>query len=326
MEGVEVNLFDVNTSQTITTHTNENGNYYFGNLNPSTFTVSVNQATLLGNVNNTLDPDGSVQHESTVGLSALEINTFQGFGYLPVNPGSIGNLIWEDRNANGLVDTDEQGIGGVSLRLYVDSNTNGRYDAGDRCIAATETDPSGEFLFSNLPTTDRGGNPMRYLVVVTDENEIINDYWHSIGTAEADNNSQTDDGYLVILDANSGILNNTTADMGYYDDPGAVGNFVWNDLNRNGLQDAGEPGMTGIAVTLNVTYPDGSSILLVDSTDANGHYDFKRLLLDENYDGSGTYGTGGDEPLYEISVGIPCLLYTSPSPRDLSTSRMPSSA
>ena len=27
-----------------------------------------------------------------------------------------------------------------------------------------------------------------------------------------------------------------------------------------------------------------------------------------------------------IVLGIPCLLYTSPSPRDLSTSRMPSSA
>ena len=32
---------------------------------------------------------------------------------------------------------------------------------------------------------------------------------------------------------------------------------------------------------------------------------------------------------YQVDVGatsIPCLLYTSPSPRDLSTSRMPSSA
>ena len=29
---------------------------------------------------------------------------------------------------------------------------------------------------------------------------------------------------------------------------------------------------------------------------------------------------------YEIDKVIPCLLYTSPSPRDLSTSRMPSSA
>ena len=28
----------------------------------------------------------------------------------------------------------------------------------------------------------------------------------------------------------------------------------------------------------------------------------------------------------QMGAGIPCLLYTSPSPRDLSTSRMPSSA
>ena len=35
------------------------------------------------------------------------------------------------------------------------------------------------------------------------------------------------------------------------------------------------------------------------------------------------------ESLYkagDLNRGIPCLLYTSPSPRDLSTSRMPSSA
>ena len=30
--------------------------------------------------------------------------------------------------------------------------------------------------------------------------------------------------------------------------------------------------------------------------------------------------------VYEDAPGEPCLLYTSPSPRDLSTSRMPSSA
>ena len=28
----------------------------------------------------------------------------------------------------------------------------------------------------------------------------------------------------------------------------------------------------------------------------------------------------------QVGVEVPCLLYTSPSPRDLSTSRMPSSA
>ena len=31
-------------------------------------------------------------------------------------------------------------------------------------------------------------------------------------------------------------------------------------------------------------------------------------------------------PLFHVALFWPCLLYTSPSPRDLSTSRMPSSA
>ena len=41
---------------------------------------------------------------------------------------------------------------------------------------------------------------------------------------------------------------------------------------------------------------------------------------------------GGTYPILQIAVlrnlfgVLPCLLYTSPSPRDLSTSRMPSSA
>ena len=33
-----------------------------------------------------------------------------------------------------------------------------------------------------------------------------------------------------------------------------------------------------------------------------------------------------DEDFFDIDQSDPCLLYTSPSPRDLSTSRMPSSA
>ena len=40
--------------------------------------------------------------------------------------------------------------------------------------------------------------------------------------------------------------NNLTADFGYYVEPAAVGNFVWDDLNGDGIQDAGEPGIDGV--------------------------------------------------------------------------------
>ena len=194
----------------------------------------------------------------------------------------------------------------MTLGLYIDANQNGTFDAADLLVATTVTNGAGGYLFSNLPTETRGGDPIEYLVVVTDEQEIVDGYWHSEGVTEADNNSQNDEGYPVTLNGNTGVVNNLTADMGYYTDPAAVGNFVWNDLNNNGLQDGGEPGMSGVAVTLTITYPDGSTIRLVDSTDNNGHYDFNRLLTDESYDGDGTaYGAGGDEPYFELSVASP---------------------
>ncbi len=52
---------------------------------------------------------------------------------------------------------------------------------------------------------------------------------------------------------------------------GSIGDFVWEDLNRNGLQDAGEPGIGGVTVTLS-----GSSSATT-TTAANGSYSFNNL-------------------------------------------------
>ncbi|MEJ2746882.1 MAG: SdrD B-like domain-containing protein, partial [Anaerolineae bacterium] len=57
-------------------------------------------------------------------------------------------------------------------------------------------------------------------------------------------------------------------------DPTAnIGDFVWSDLNGDGVQDPGEPGIPG--VTVNLTLPGGSVISTV--TDANGWYEFPGL-------------------------------------------------
>ena len=44
----------------------------------------------------------------------------------------------------------------------------------------------------------------------------------------------------------------STVDFGYYK-PVTIGDFVWNDTNGNGIQDAGEPGISGVTVTLSGT-------------------------------------------------------------------------
>ncbi|WP_441250715.1 SdrD B-like domain-containing protein [Kitasatospora sp. McL0602] len=61
----------------------------------------------------------------------------------------------------------------------------------------------------------------------------------------------------------------------------SLGDFVWNDLNKNGLQDAGEPGVPGVRVHLldgqgrNVRNKYGKTVSAV--TDSTGHYLFAAL-------------------------------------------------
>ena len=309
MEGIIVYLYDDSNNLLDRTITNENGIYFFGDLVPENYVVRIDQASLPSALNNSVDPDGGTPHEAALTLGAGEVNLDQDFGYLPNIPGSIGNKIWRDLNANGVLDSDELGIEGVTLRLYVDANGDQNFDSGDKCIAYRVSGPTGEYQFTNLPTQNRAGGPIDYFIVVTDNNKRLNGHWHSRGTAEADNNSQTDEGYLVRLDGGNGIVNNTTADMGYYDQPAAVGNRVWEDTNQNGLQDSGETGMSGVEVTLEITYPDGSTLSLIDSTDNDGYYNFTNLLTDESYDGQGTFATpgtgGGDEPYFRLTVSDP---------------------
>ena len=54
-----------------------------------------------------------------------------------------------------------------------------------------------------------------------------------------------------------------------------MGDFVWSDLNGNGIQDANEPGLSGVSVNL---YTCGSNaVFATATTDANGFYSFTNL-------------------------------------------------
>jgi hypothetical protein len=55
---------------------------------------------------------------------------------------------------------------------------------------------------------------------------------------------------------------------------GMIGDFVWDDVNCNGLQDTGEPGIPNVTVCLLTA--DGDSIECT-VTDANGYYHFEGL-------------------------------------------------
>ena len=304
LEGVVVTLRDNNGHVIAQTTTDENGHYFFGGLPAGDYTVEVDQTTLPAGVSNTIDPDDGNDSTAVVSLADGEVNLDQDFGYTADVPGSIGNQVFNDTNADGEYQPDgvdgiagtaddETPIEGVTLDLYQDTNGNGQIDPGEPKIGSTVTDAAGHYLFEGLP----GGD---YNVKVTDEDGKLGGLWHSKGADDTNDNSQ-DDQYPVTLPAGGTV---DTADFGYYSQPGSLGDRVWNDVDGNGVFDpAVDSGIEGVTVFLDIVYPDGTTTTLQTVTDSDGLYEFPNLLLDEDFNGIGAaYGVGGDEPSHTIRV------------------------
>ncbi len=98
----------------------------------------------------------------------------------------------------------------------------------------------------------------------------------------------------------TGGQTNTTGDFGYYVLPAALGNFVWSDLDNDGIQDPGESGISNAVVTLTIIYPNAVTSTVTAVTASNGRYTFGNLLLDEDLD-----GVGAGEATYSIAVTVP---------------------
>ncbi len=303
LEGVMVNLLNDSAKIIARIMTNENGQYFFGGLPAGSYSVDVDLNSLPNygtDLTNFVDPDGGMPNRAGFSLANGEVNLNQDFGYNTSAGYTIGGTLWMDTDVDGLLDGGESNrFAGVTVALFTDSNSSGTWDAADHLVGTQVTDGSGDFSFTGLPNS-------LYFVDVTDEANLLEGYWHSLGTAGADNNSQFDPYSVVLLGAS-----NTTADFGYYRDPASLGDFIWIDTNGEGIQVGGETGMPGVEVALTITWPPGGTSSLKTITSASGYYHFGNLLLDEDF-----YGAGAGEPSHSISVVIPAS-YT-PSPQNAS--------
>ena len=275
IQGVTVRLYDDEGNLLATTVTDANGNYWFGGLDAGRYEIVVDTTTLPNGgagLVNTVDPDtpNPGDSRSVYDLDQGEINLDQDFGYVTDIPNAIGGTIWRDCNADGILDPGEPyRMAGVGVVLR-DSNGN--------VVGKAFTDADGDFLFEGLPDGT-------YTVDVVDTANILLGWWHSLGPDQnADKHSKTDP-YTVSV---AGGEINTTADFGYYLVIAEVGDYVWYDINGNGIQDGGEPGLANVRVRLALEYPDGSVINMETLTDSTGYYLFGNLLLDARYAGSTT--------------------------------------
>ena len=137
-----------------------NGNGSFGDLN-ETAQIAVPAGTNGGSV--TLDfgvvPAGNVaapfarfRLSTDVGCSPTGVaSDGEVEDYVADSTGgamSLGNLVWEDLNNDGLVTAGEPGIPGIPVNLYLDADNNGTPDGP--AIDSMTTDGSGNYLFSAL--------------------------------------------------------------------------------------------------------------------------------------------------------------------------------
>ena len=196
--------------------------------------------------------------DNHVGLPRLagEDDLDQDFGYQADNPNTLGGTIWEDVNADGL-------LGGGELVRFAGVTVDLRA-ANGTVIATTATDAAGDYSFANLPDAT-------YIVDVTDTGNVLAGYGHTLGPSPGtDNNSQSDP-YSVAV---SGGETNTTGDFGYSTGVATLGDFVWLDTDEDGVQDAGEPGVAGVGVTLY----DAADVAVGSTTSAvSGAYEFANL-------------------------------------------------
>ena len=231
---------------------------------------------------------------------------------------TLGNEVWNDRDGDGKREDGEPAIGGVTISLYTDNNADNLPD-GD-AIRTTMSDAHGIYHFTHL----RSG---RYIVSMP----ILPGYQQDPNTETQatspfpDNNIDNDDNLVRLVGPNApgGIVysnaitltpgqepddngyTNNTMDLAECGNSG-IGDFVWkDDLIPNGIQDAHEPGINGVLVT--ITFEDGRTATVLthnynaannaNAPEYDGYYDFINL-------GPGTY---------KLTFATPPGLYPSPA-------------
>ncbi len=264
--GVTVSLTWPNGTTVVTT-TNADGFYHFTQLQPNTiYTVTFGT------------PTGYMPTTANSGADATDSDPVQGQVIVPlgnsddltidagfIRPVTVGDRAWYDNNHDGRQEsaTSEPGVTGVLATLYNAATNQPVLFNG--APLTDQTDANGEYLFTNLP-------PGAYLVVFGNlpagYQPTLRNIGDDAGDSDADANGRT--AATPFLPSGS---EDRTLDMGIWRAPASLGDFVWEDTNANGVQNQGEPGLSGVTVTL--TGPTGTA---TTTTDASGQYTFTNLL------------------------------------------------
>lgn len=188
--------------------------------------------------------------------------------------GSIGDYVWKDLNRNGIQDQGEPAVPGVKVELYA-TDANGTPQGS--ALEMTTTDSEGKYLFDSLIS---GDYKVKFIVPAGMDMSLTTPNQGDDSSVDSDANTSTGFSGKVTIDVNGeGIeKDNPTIDAGLVFNYGSIGDFVWKDTDKDGIQDSNELGVKDVKVILYEKI-DGAFVK-VDSTLTNGagKYLFDSLL------------------------------------------------
>src|SRR5690606_33103911 len=154
-------------------------------------------------------------------------------------------------------------------------------------IATTTTDADGYYVFTDLPGDTE-------FVIEFPTSVTVGGIEHSLTTPNAggsdadDSDADPSDGRVSVTTpasgqnlATPGDADDPTIDAGYTPNVVSIGDYVWIDADRDGIQDAGEDPVPG--ATVNLLSADGSTVIATTTTDADGFYFFANLPVDTEF-------------------------------------------
>ncbi|HDB3093879.1 TPA: carboxypeptidase regulatory-like domain-containing protein, partial [Staphylococcus aureus] len=253
ISGVTVTLKDENGNVLKTVTTDADGKYKFTDLDNGNYKVEF--TTPEGYTPTTVTSGSDIEKDSngltTTGVINGADNMTLDSGFYKTPKYNLGNYVWEDTNKDGKQDSTEKGISGVTVTL---KNENGEV------LQTTKTDKDGKYQFTGL---ENGTYKVEFET--------------PSGYTPTQVGSGTDEGIDSNGTSTTGVIkdkDNDTIDSGFYKPTYNLGDYVWEDTNKNGVQDKDEKGISGVTVTLK---DENDKVLKTVTTDGNGKYQFTDL-------------------------------------------------
>ena len=274
LNGVNVTLTGtdaIGRTVNLATNTSANGSYFFGSLVPGNYVLARTTTpggyldgketvgTLFGgSVNNTNTIDST--NINAIIITAGNNNNGTNYNFGLIQPNSLAGTVFADLNRDGVKNGAEYVITNVTVTL------TGVDDRGNAVSNVLQTLTDGSYAFTSLrPSTN-------YTITET-QPAGYGQGTNAVGSTGGTNSAQDVLSGIALTQNQNGMAYN------FGETAASFGNYVWNDVNADGVKQAAERGIGSVLVYIDANH-DGiyetneTSVL----TDTNGYYIFTNLL------------------------------------------------